>query len=119
MQEGTGPGQYDAAWLQRFVRQLSEFEGRMNQVVVDSGILAHVPPGSLAAAGRVPSQAFSSHQQQHSKLRVRVTKDHAPACWQWSMAKLLIPCPDCSAKGGSAVSPRGLRLEMCAGLVAS
>ena len=50
-QDGTGPGAFDAAWLQRFVARLSAFEAQMNQVVVDSGILRDVPPGALRDAG--------------------------------------------------------------------
>jgi len=42
---------YDAAWVDGFVERLSEFDARMNQAVVDSGVLAGVSRGALARAG--------------------------------------------------------------------
>ena len=50
-QEHERPAAYDAAWVDGFVEQLSEFDARINQAVVDSGVLAGVPRGALARAG--------------------------------------------------------------------
>ena len=57
LQEGTGPGAFDAAWLQRFMAELSDFEKQMNQVAIDSGILTGVPTDSLSAAGELASSS--------------------------------------------------------------
>ena len=51
MQEEGPAGSYNAAWVDAFVERLSRFDARMNQAVVDSGVLAGVPRGALARAG--------------------------------------------------------------------
>lgn len=55
MQEEGPAASYNAAWVDAFVERLSRFDARMNQAVVDSGVLAGVPRGALARAGAAPS----------------------------------------------------------------
>ncbi len=51
MQSDAPPAAFDRAWVDAFVERLSDFDARMNQDVVDSGVLAGVPRGALARAG--------------------------------------------------------------------
>ncbi|KAK9829096.1 hypothetical protein WJX72_003863 [[Myrmecia] bisecta] len=45
------PRQFDMEWLGHFIDELSEFDREMNQVVVESGILAGIPKRRLVEAG--------------------------------------------------------------------
>ena len=51
MQEEEPAASYNAVWVDAFVERLSRFDARMNQAVVDAGVLAGVPRGALARAG--------------------------------------------------------------------
>ena len=56
MQGGAHADSFDQDKATAFVDALSSFDKRMNQVVVDSGILKGVPEGRLTSAGRAPSR---------------------------------------------------------------
>ena len=49
--EGTQPGQYDEAWTAQFLETVSQFDKRMNDAAMSSGILAGVPETAFADAG--------------------------------------------------------------------
>ncbi len=51
MQSDAPPAAFNRDWVDAFVERLSDFDARMNQDVVDSGVLAGVPRGALARAG--------------------------------------------------------------------
>lgn len=75
MQGAANPDGLDQQKITDFVDALTQFDRRMNQVVVDSGILKGIPMGRLRAAGKRPLRiplvaAYSSHS-----LRPRVTPD--------------------------------------------
>ncbi len=51
LQGATNPDAIDQQKATAFVDALTQFDRRMNQVVVDSGILKGIPQGRLKAAG--------------------------------------------------------------------
>lgn len=51
--QGSAPAEaYDQESVAAYVRQLTDFDRRMNTVVVESGILQGVTKGELAFAGK-------------------------------------------------------------------
>ena len=49
--EGHQKGQYDEAWTNDFLNKASDFDKRMNDIVVESGILAGAPAAAFQDAG--------------------------------------------------------------------
>lgn len=71
MQGAANPDGLDRQKTTDFVDALTQFDRRMNQVVVDSGILKGIPKGRLRAAGKRPLHrtlvtAYSSHSLSQS-----------------------------------------------------
>ena len=62
-QEGQPSGQYDEAWTANFLATLSEFDTSMNDVMVQSGILAGAPAAAFEEAGAESLNLPSWHQQ--------------------------------------------------------
>lgn len=51
MQNAVVAEEFDMPWTQDFVEKLSAFDRRMNQAVIDSGILKGIPHDALAREG--------------------------------------------------------------------
>ena len=56
-------GDFDSIWVEDFVDKLSRFDRRMNQAVIDSGILSHIPQHALGHEGWNAQQNLSSHRR--------------------------------------------------------
>ena len=54
MQGAAHPDKLDHDKVSTFVEALTQFDRRLNQVVVDCGILKGIPKGRLNEAGNVP-----------------------------------------------------------------
>ena len=51
--------EFDEQWMEGFVQGLSSFDRRMNEAVVHSGILKHIPKGALGQKGEPSNLARS------------------------------------------------------------
>ena len=94
MQDAANPDGLDQQKVAVFVDALTQFDRRMNQVVVDSGILKGIPKGRLRAAGKRPWRhalvaAYSSlllrsrvildwvhHAVRHNQTQISYTVNH-------------------------------------------
>ena len=54
MQNVTESDDFNVAWMDQFTEASATFDRRMNQAVVDSGILRHIPRAALAKEGVPP-----------------------------------------------------------------
>ena len=54
VQNVTESDDFNMAWMENFIEASATFDSRMNEAVVDSGILRHIPRAALAKEG-VPS----------------------------------------------------------------
>ena len=68
MQSAAEGGEFDSIWVEDFVDKLSRFDRRMNQAVIDSGILSHIPQHALGHEGWNAVRNLSSHRK--SRLRL-------------------------------------------------
>ena len=67
MQSAAEGGEFDSIWVEDFVDKLSRFDRRMNQAVIDSGILSHIPQHALGREGWNAVRNLSSLRK--SRLR--------------------------------------------------
>ncbi|KAK9842361.1 hypothetical protein WJX81_008532 [Elliptochloris bilobata] len=78
---------YDPAWVDAFVERLSEFDARMNQAVVDSGVLAGVPRGALARAGRAAALREGAAGALARAQRARVSLHVLSVSWSGELVR--------------------------------
>ena len=62
MQNAAEADDFDEPWMKDFVQKLSGFDSRMNEAVITSGILKHIPKGALGREGKTLIGARSNCQ---------------------------------------------------------
>lgn len=63
VQSAAESGEFDSIWVENIVDKLSRFDRRMNQAVIDSGILSHIPQHALGQEGWNAQRNLSSHRR--------------------------------------------------------
>ena len=56
-QNAAEADEFDESWMKDFVQKLSSFDCRMNDAVISSGILKHIPEGALGREGEIQKSA--------------------------------------------------------------
>lgn len=60
MQNVTESDDFNAAWMENFIEASATFDRRMNQAVIDSGILRHIPRPALTKEGMPPRHTITA-----------------------------------------------------------